>query len=112
MPDVASSPDSPTETVTAVAELRATLRVAVTVIVSLALLSLTDDGLADRVMAWVSSSLRVTVVAVTVEDALVPATPTVSLPSTAVSWVGVRVNVPVPLVALAAIVMSKSATVA
>ena len=86
--------------------------VAVTVTVSLALLSLTDDGLADRVMAWVSSSVSVTVVPVTVELGLVPATPMVSLPSTTVSWVGVRVNVPVPLVALAAMVTVKSATVA
>ena len=63
-------------------------------------------------MAWVSSSLSVTVVPFTVELGLVPATPMVSLPSTAVSCVGVNVNVPVPLVALAAIVTVKSATVA
>ena len=36
----------------------------------------------------------------------------VSPPSTAVSWVGVRVNVPVPVVAFAAMEMVKSATVA
>ena len=92
--------------------MRATLRVAVTVTVSLALLSLTDDGLADRVMAWLSSSVSVTVVPVTVVLGLVPATPMVSLPSTDVSWDGVRVNVPVPLVAFAAMVTVKSATVA
>ena len=48
----------------------------------------------------------------TLASALVPATPMVSFPSTEVSWVGVSVNVPVPLVALAAMVMSKSDTAA
>ena len=112
MPDVAPSELSPTVTVTVVAEVRATLRVAVTVTFSLALSSATVVGLADRVTAWVSSSASVRAVPVTVEDALVPATPMVSLPSTAVSWVGVSVNVPVPLVAFALIVNVKSATVA
>ena len=36
-----------------------------------------------------------------------PARPIVSLPSTTVSCVGVSVNVPVPVFAFAAIVMSK-----
>ena len=34
-----------------------------------------------------------------------PATPIVSLPSTTVSWIGVTGNVPVPLVAFAAMVI-------
>ena len=87
--------------------------VAVTVTSSLLLPSDTVDGLAERSMPWLSSSASVTVVPVTVVVlGLVPATPIVSLPSTAVSWVGVRVKVPVPLVAFAAIVTVKSATVA
>ena len=49
---------------------------------------------------------------VTVESVLVPATPMVSLPSTLVSWVGVSVNVPVPVVAFALSVIVKSETAA
>ena len=112
MPDVAASEESPTDTVTVVAVVRAMLSFAVTVIFSFSLSSATFVGLRDRVMAWVSSSASVSVVPVTVEDALVPATPIVSLPSTAVSWVGVSVNVPVPVVAFALSVSVKSATVA
>ena len=112
MPDCAWSAESPTDTVTVVVVLRATLMVAVTVIVSLVLSSATVDGLTERSITWVSSSVKVTVVPVTVEDALVPATPMVSLPSTRVSWVGFRVNVAVPLLAFAAITNPKSATVA
>ena len=41
---------------------------------------------------------------------LLPSTPMVSLPSTVVSWIGVRVKVPVPVVAFAAMVMPKSFT--
>ena len=59
-----------------------------------------------------SSSVIPTVVPVTVVAVLLPATPMVSPPSTAVSWVGVSVKVPVPLVALAAMVMLKSETAA
>ena len=92
------------------------MRAAVTVTVSLALSSATVDGLADRVMAWLSSSVRVTVVPVTVELGLVPDKPMVSLPSTNVSWVGVSVNVAVPVFTavceFAGIVIVKSATVA
>ena len=60
--------------------------------------------LVSEIVGW-SSSTSVSVVPVTVESELVPAMPMVSLPSLVVSWVGVRVNVPVPLVAFAAIVM-------
>ena len=75
--------------------------------------SATLDVLTERVSAGrASSSVSATVVPVTVVLVLVPETPMVSPPSTVVSWVGVSVKVPVPLVALAAIVMLKSETVA
>ena len=51
-------------------------------------------------------------VPVTLVPVLVPETLIVSPPSTVVSWVGVRVKVAVPVVALAASVIVKSATVA
>ena len=57
-------------------------------------------------------SFSVTVVPVTVMLAPLPDTEIASLPSTPESWVGVSVNVPVPLVTFAAMVMVKSATVA
>ena len=73
----------------------------------------TFDGLADSVTAgWTSSSASVSVAPVTVVRGPWPATPIVSSPSVVVSWVGVRVNVPVPVIAFAAIVIVKSATVA
>ena len=56
--------------------------------------------------------MSVTLVPVTVVPVLEPVTPIVSPPSTAVSWVGVRVKVPVPVVAFASMVIVKSATVA
>ena len=65
----------------------------------------------SEMVGW-SSSTSVSVVPVTVASELVPAMPMVSLPSLVVSWVGVRVKLPVPLVAFAAIVMSKSDTAA
>ena len=51
-------------------------------------------------------------VPVTVALGLPPSTPIVSPPSTSVSWIGVRVNVPVPVVAFAAIVIVRSFTLA
>ena len=106
-------PLPPTDTVTVRAEVIAEAAVAVTVTCFPAAPSLTLDGFTDSVIAgcW-SSSVSVTVVPVTTESVLVPATPMVSSPSTVVSWVGVSVNVPVPLVAFAAIVTSKSDTAA
>ena len=56
--------------------------------------------------------MSVTVVPVTVMPVPLPATPIVSGPSTVVSSVGVRVNVPVPLVWFAAIEIVKSVTAA
>ena len=87
--------------------------VAVTVTEVADALSLTLDVLTERVTGGRdSSSVSATVVPVTVVAALLPETPMVSPPSSRVSWVGVRVNVPVPVVALAAIVMLKSETAA
>ena len=73
--------------------------------------SLTLAGLGDRLTdGAASSSVIVTVVPVTVVFRLVADTPMVSLPSTTVSWVGVRVKVPVALVAFTGILMMKSST--
>ena len=107
-------PVPPTDTVTVRAEEVADAAVAVTVTDVPDAPSLTLAGLADSVTSgWPSSSVSVTVVPVTVVVlGLVPDTPMVSLPSTRVSWVGVSVNVPVPLVAFAAMVIVKSVTAA
>ena len=86
-------------------------RVAVTSIVPLQLSEKAAVPAESEIVAW-SSSTSVSVVPVTVDSELVPAMPMVSLPSLVVSWVGVRVKLPVPLVAFAAIVMSKSDTAA
>ena len=103
----------PTFTATVRAEVIADAAVAVTVTVVADALSLTLAGLTDSVTAGLmSSSARVTVAPVTVVFRLVPATPMVSFPSLVVSCVGVRVKVPVPLVAFAAILMSKFDTAA
>ena len=73
----------------------------------------TLDGLSDRFTSGaVSSSVNVRSAPFTVSPVAVPATPIVSLPSTSVSWVGVRVNVAVPLVVPFVIVRSKSETAA
>ena len=75
--------------------------------------SLRLDVLVDSVTAGrVSSSVSATVVPVTVVAVLLPETPMLSPPSTVVSWVVVSVNVPVPLVAFAAMVTSKFDTAA
>ena len=103
----------PTDTVTVRADEIAEAAVAVAVIEVADALSATLDVLTERVIAGrVSSSVSAKVVPVTVVAVLLPETPMVSPPSTAVSWVGVRVKVPVPLVALAAMVMLKSDTAA
>ena len=86
---------------------------AVTVTVVAGSSSATLDGSADRLMAGApSSSVRVMLVPLTVRPVDVPSTPIVSLPSISVSSVGVRVNVAVPLVSPAVIVMSKALTAA
>ena len=93
------------------ANARAVVSVAVTVTVVAPAPSLTLDGLTDSVIGgWISSSASVTVVPVTVVRGLWPDTAIVSFPSFVVSWIGVSVNVPVPLVAFAAMVMSKFCT--
>ena len=73
----------------------------------------TLDGFSVRLTSGAaSSSVRVRSAPFTVSPVAVPATPTVSFPSTSVSWVGVRVNVAVPLVVPFVIVTSKSDTAA
>ena len=112
MPSVALSPLLPTDTVTVRADGIVAPAVAVTVTDVAESPSPTLVGFTDRPIASVSSSVSVTLVPVTVSPVALPDTEMVSLPSTAVSCVGVRVKVPVLLVALAAIVMLKFATVA
>ena len=98
-------------TSTVTASCHALLSVAVTVLVSP--LSEIDDGLStsDTVGAP-SSSVMVTAVPFTVSPAVVPVTESVSSPSSTLSSVGVSVNVAVPLVESAGIVIVKSATAA
>ena len=110
---VAPSLLGPTATVTVRADVDADADFAVTVTDVAEAPSPTLDGLANSVTAgWMSSSASVIVAPVTLVRGLVPAMPIVSSPSFVASWVGVRVNVPVPVVAFAAIVIVKSATVA
>ena len=73
-----------------------------------------SDALASLMVtvALSLSSASVILVPVTVRFVPLPDALIVSLPSTALSLVGLRVKVPVPLFLLAAILMSKSATVA
>ena len=112
MPEVAV-PLPPTDTVTVRSVVIADAAVAVTVTITAVCPSVTLDGFTDSVTAGLtSSSASVTVAPVTVVFRLLPATPMVSLPSLVVSWIGFRVNVPVPLSALAAMVTSKLDTAA
>ena len=60
----------------------------------------------------VSSSVRVNSAFVTVKSVALPVTSIVSSPSAMVSWVGVRVNVPLPLADSFGIVTVKSDTAA
>ena len=85
--------------------------VAVTVTVVAPALSDTLCGFTDRLMAGApSSSVRVMLVPLTVRVVCVPDTVMVSLPSTRVSCVGVRVKVAVPLLLPLAMVTSKAVT--
>ena len=86
--------------------------VAVTVTQVSSAASPTLDGLAERVTEAWSSSASFSSVSVTAMLALRPHTVIVSSPSTRVSCVGVKVNVPLPVVSFAAIVIVKSATFA
>ena len=72
----------------------------------------TFAGTVASVIVGRSSSVRARVVPVTLVCGLVPETPTVSSPSRSLSWVGVSVKVPVPVFALAPIVIAKSDTAA
>ena len=104
-------PVSPTDTVTVRASVDA-VAVAVTVTDVADAPSLTLDGAADSVIGRGSSSVRVMFVPVTSISVPLPARPIVSSPSQVVSCVGVSVNVPVPVFAPLAMLMSKSATAA
>ena len=112
MPKVALPP--PTETVTSVAARSVALpsSVAVTVTVVPEADSDTEAGDTVNVIAVgaVSSSVRVTCALVTVKSAALPVTSIVSSPSAMVSWVGVRVNVPLPLAVSFGIVTVKFET--
>ena len=106
---------SPTATVTAVADPRAApCSAAVTTTAVAPSASPTLVGFTDSVtpVETVSSSVSVNDAPVTVSPVAVPFTEIVSSPSTSKSCVGVKVNVPVPLVAFAPIVTVKSDTVA
>ena len=103
---------SPTDTDTVRATAIAVAAVAVTVTDVPDASSPSVRRFSDKVTESLSSSVSVIVAFVIVVFGLLPSTPIVSLCSTTVSWVGVRVNVPVPLVAFAAMVMSKSVTAA
>ena len=85
---------------------------AVTVTVVAGSSSATLDGLAVRLTDGGSSSSAIVTLAPFTVRSDVPPTLMVSLPSTSVSFVGVRVNVAVPLVWPAAMVMSKAVTAA
>ena len=114
MPEVALPP--PTDTTTSVAPDSVTLpsSVAVTVTVVASSSSPTEVGDTVSVIAVgaVSSSVRVTCALVTVNPVAVPVTSMVSSPSAMASWVGVRVNVPVPLAVSWGIVTVKADTAA
>jgi len=86
---------------------------AVTVLTVVVPLSLIEDGVSLSVTVGVASSSVIVIVAlVTVSVPAVPVTSRVSLGSSRVSFVGVRVKDPVPLAVPAAIVMSKPVTAA
>ena len=113
VPEVAVPP--PTDTTTSVASGRVTLpsSVAVTVTVVPDADSDTEAGDTLSVIAVgvVSSSVRLISALVTVNPSAVPVMSMVSLPSAMVSWVGVSVNVPLPLAVCSGIVTVKSDTV-
>ena len=103
----------PTLTVTSVA-LDVTLppSVAVTVTWVAESSSLTEIGavVSAIVPGAVSSSVSVTSALVTVKSPAVPVMSIVSSPSETLSWVGVSMNVPVPVDSVAAMVSVMSAT--
>ena len=109
MPEVAVPP--PTDTVTSVAPGRVALpsSVAVTVTVVPDADSDTEVGEVVSVIdaGAVSSSVRVTSALVTVKPSAAPVTSMLSSPSAMASWVGVRMNVAVPLAVSLGIVTVK-----
>ena len=119
MPEVALSPLSPTETATVRSVLNVSPSVAAVTVTVMAsppsgtLTGVTSFGARGvRVITVVSSSVSVTVSGFTVMPVDVPATVIDSSPSMILSWVGVRLNVPVALVSPCLMVMSKAATAA
>ena len=104
----------PTDTVTSVAPGSVTLpsSVAVTVTVGPEADSDTEAGDTDSVIAVgaASSSVRVSVALLTVKSVAAPVTSMLSSPSAMLSWVGVSVNVPVPLAVSAGIVTVNAST--
>ena len=114
MPEVAVPP--PTDTVTSVAVRSVTLPPSVAVTVTVVAPSSSDTEAGDTVSVIdagaVSSSVRVISALVTVKPSAAPVTSMVSSPSAIVSWVGVRVNVPVALAVSLGIVTVKSDTAA
>ena len=104
----------PTDTVTSVALDSVTLppSVAVTVTSVAESSSLTEVGavVSAIVPGAVSSSVSVISALVTVNPLAAPVTSIVSLPSDTLSWVGVSMNVPVPLDSVAAMVSLKFST--
>ena len=120
MPETALSPLPPTETVTvrSSANVLPSATVAVTVTSAPPPFSGTSAGAALRSIEGVmrgedvSSSSRLMVTEPTVRPVAWPPTVSDSAPSMIESFVGVRVNVPEPLVSPAAMSMSKSLTAA
>ena len=113
MPSAALSPLPPTLTVTTMSSGNVLLfeKAAVTVTTLAPAPSLTLAGFTLRSTAGaVSSSVSVSVAEFTVSPGRLPDTVMLSSFSTSVSCVGVSVNVPVPLLPPAAIVIVKSAT--
>ena len=114
MPEVAVPP--PTDTVTAVAVRSVALPPSVAVTVTVVPDADSDTEVGDTVSVIdadaVSSSVSVICALVTVNPSAAPVTSIVSSPSAMASWVGVSVNVPVPLADSLGIVTVKSDTAA
>ena len=114
MPEVAVPP--PTDTTTSVAPGRVALPPSVAVTVTVVAPSSSPTEVGDTVSVIdagaVSSSVSVICALVTVNPSAAPVTSIVSSPSAMASWVGVSVNVPVPLAVSLGIVTVKSDTAA
>ena len=111
MPEVALSPLSPTvtDTVRSAGNVSPSVAAVTVTVVGPTAPALSDtlDGLAVSVISELSSSVIVTSVPFTVSPLDVPSTLIFSSPSMIRSPVGVSVNVPVPLLAPAAMTTSR-----